>query len=183
MIVFKTYTGTIKTWEHVSPHRHLEKSPRNRPWICKTQMYVHMFTCKREPWLLRRSSAAVTNRAWLMEVPSLARGEDKQPIAAPKPLCMTLRTSDVQGNGPKASISSALHHLAWLHCQNYCLLTFIFTSHGMTPEIHVTPKSQPLSLENRFVRDVVKVNHHKLQSSETLRNKGKSSPNEYIFKM
>lgn len=165
----------------MSLHRHLEKSPRNRPWICKTQMYVHMFTCKREPWLLRRSSAAVTNRAWLMEVPSLARGEDKQPIAAPKPLCMTLTTSDVQGNGPKASISSALHHLAWLHCQNYCLLTFIFTSHGMTPEIHVTPKSQPFSLENQFVRDVVKVNHHKLQSSETLRNKGKSSPKIYCI--
>lgn len=82
-----------------------------------------------------------------MEVPGLARGGDKQPIAAPKPLCMTLRTSDVQGNGPKASISSALHHLARLQCQNYCLLAFIFSSHGMTPELHVTPTSLPWSSE------------------------------------
>lgn len=149
----------------MSPHRHLEKSPRNRPWICKTQMYVHMFTCKQEPWLAPRSSAAVTNRAWLMEVPSLARGEDKQPIAAPKPLCMTLRTSDVQENGPKASISSALHHLAWLQCQTCCLLASIFNSHRMTPEIHVTPKYLPLSLEMTGSLEMrLLVIHHELQS-------------------
>lgn len=82
-----------------------------------------------------------------MEVPSLAGGEDKQPIAALKPLCMTLRRSNVQGNGPKASISSALHHLARLQCQNYCLLAFIFNSQRVTPAIYVTSKSLPLSLE------------------------------------
>lgn len=32
--------------------------------IAKTQMYVHMFTCKKEPWLARQSSAAVTNGTW-----------------------------------------------------------------------------------------------------------------------
>lgn len=131
----------------VSSHRHFQKSPRNGPWNRKTQMYVHMFTCKQEPWLVRRSSAAVTNSAWLMEVPSLAGGEDKQPIAAPEPLCMTLRTGDVQVNGPKASISSALHHLARLRCQNHCLLAFIFNSQRMTTEIYVTFYSLPLSLE------------------------------------
>lgn len=78
-----------------------------------------------------------------MEVPSLARGEDKQPIAAPEPLCVTLRMGDVQVNGPKASISSALHHLAGLQCQNCCPLTFIFNSQRVTPEICVTLKSLP----------------------------------------
>lgn len=88
-----------------------------------------------------------------MEVPSLARGEDKQPIAAPEPLCMTLRTGDVQVNGPKASISSALHHLAGLQCQNCCPLTFIFNSQRVTPEICVTLKSLPSPSEMTFVRD------------------------------
>lgn len=117
-------------------------------------MYVHMFTCKKEPWLARRSSAAVTNGAWLMEVPSLAGGEDKQPIAAPEPLCMTLRMGDVQGNRPKASISSALHHLARLQCQNYCLLAFIFNSQRTTTEIYVTLKSLPLSLEMTVLLEI-----------------------------
>lgn len=113
-----------------------------------------------------------------MEVPSLARGEDKQPIAAPKPLCMTLRTSDVQGNGPKASISSALHHLAWLQCQNYCLLAFIFSSHRMTPELHVIPTSLPLSLEltgslARWLRYPSRISH----SSKILSNRGQSKSN------
>lgn len=110
-------------------------------------MYVHMFTCKKEPWLARRSSMAVTNGAWLMEVPSLAGGEDKQPIAAPEPLCLTLRMGDVQGNLPKASISSALHHLARLQCQNYCPLAFRFNSQRTTTEIYVTLKPLPSSLE------------------------------------
>lgn len=64
-----------------------------------------------------------------MEVPSLARGGDKQAIAALKPFYMTLREHcTVHGNRPGAAISSALPHLAQLQCQNYCLLGFTFTS-------------------------------------------------------
>lgn len=42
----------------------------------QTQTLTWHFTC---------SSASVTNTGWLMEVPNLAQGGDKQPIAALKP--------------------------------------------------------------------------------------------------
>lgn len=61
--------------------------------------------------------ASVTKCGWLMEVPSLARGGDKQLSARPW-------ESTVHRNRPKASISAAFSHLAQLQCQNYCLQTF-----------------------------------------------------------
>lgn len=105
-----------------------------------------------------------------MEVPSLAGGEDKQPIAVPESLCMTLRIGDVQGNGPKASISSALHHLAQLQCQNYCLLAFIFNNQRMMPEIRVTLKPLPLSLEMTGSLDIQLRQNYTSQITVTRQN-------------
>lgn len=70
-----------------------------------------------------------------MGVPSLALGGDKQSTAALKHFYATLR--ELCTWKWKVAISSALPHLAQLHCHNYCQFKFTFTasrasSRGMT---------------------------------------------------
>lgn len=118
-----------------------------------------------------------------MEVPSLAGGKDKQPIAAPEPHCMTLRTGVVQENGPKASISSALHHLARFQCQNYCLLAFIFND---TRDIqYVTLKSLTFSLEMTSLLEIQLrqsyTSHITVTRQKTLNNQGASTQSSLLF--
>ena len=106
--------------------------------------YVYMQT-QTLTWHFTWSAASVTNTSWLMEVPSLAQGGDKQPIAALKPFLHDLERALYMEIDLRLLLAQLA--LIWpsssVKNSTVCLHSHVqpeFRQSGMTLEIYVTWK-------------------------------------------